>query len=393
MCDDMKMIALCLPAALSYRHDISEGVAANYFRHHRFKLVELPLTGIGKSPFDQVAQLDGIITWTEERDTWLLDYVNQGIPVVNCGMEWMDHPGIANVFFDYPEMHQVVIDHLRDLAVKRVVVMGHDLEFRPQTTASFEEFIALAGNAGLSASRWQLDGKSPVMQPQRLLERVADHKLMDFLRHLPKPSAIFCASDHMAFIVGEAAQELGLMIPDDIMIIGRGNSYQGLFANPPLTSVAGNARGVGEQAALCLMEWLKTGQAPFLRKVVSGSTLHMRESTSGKSGNVALEMARRVIQQEAPTGLSLNEVVHLSKLSAKTFVLRYQEAFGLNPSEEIQDLRYQHCRNLLEELDLSLADVASQCGFSSQAAFSNYFQRHAQMTPSEYRARTKRRAS
>jgi len=93
------------------------------------------------------------------------------------------------------------------------------------------------------------------------------------------------------------------------------------------------------------------------------------------------------------TGLSLNEVVHLSKLSAKTFVHRYQEAFGVNPSEEIQELRYQHCRNLLEEPDVSLADVAAQCGFSSQAAFSNYFQRHAQMTPSEYRARNKRRAS
>ncbi len=393
MRDDLKMIALCLPAALSYRHDISEGVAANYFRDHRFKLVELPLTGIGRSPFDQVAQLDGIITWTEERDTWLLDYVNKGIPVVNCGMEWMDHPGIANVFFDYPEMHQIIIRHLLDLAVKRVVVMGHDLEFRPQTTASFDDFIALATAAGLSASRWQLEGKSPVLQPQRLLERVMDHKLMDFLRQLPRSTAVFCASDHMAFIVSEAAQDLGLIMPDDIMIIGRSNSYQALFAHPPFTSVAGNARGLGEQAALCLMEWLKTGQAPFLQKSVSGSTLHMRESTSGKSGNVALEMARRVIQEQAPTGLSLNEVVHLSKLSAKTFVHRYQEAFGVNPSEEIQELRYQHCRNLLEEPDVSLADVAAQCGFSSQAAFSNYFQRHAQMTPSEYRARNKRRAS
>jgi AraC-like DNA-binding protein len=351
------------------------------------------LTGIGRSPFDQVAQLDGIITWTEERDTWLLDYVNKGIPVVNCGMEWMDHPGIANVFFDYPEMHQIIIRHLLDLAVKRVVVMGHDLEFRPQTTASFDDFIALATAAGLSASLWQLEGKSPVLQPQRLLERVMDHKLMDFLRHLPRSTAVLCASDQMAFIVSEAAQDLGLIMPDDIMIIGRSNSYQALFAHPPLTSVAGNARGIGEQAAHCLMEWLESGQAPFLQKSVSGSTLHMRESTTGKSGNVILEMARRVIQERAPTGLSLNEVVHLSKLSAKTFVHRYQEAFGVNPSEEIQELRYQHCRNLLEEPDVSLADVAAQCGFSSQAAFSNYFQRHAQMTPSEYRARNKRRAS
>lgn len=393
MRDDLKMIALCLPAALSYRHDISEGVAAYYFRQRRFKMVELPLTGIGRSPFDQVAQLDGIITWTEERDTWLLDYVNKGIPVVNCGMEWMDHRGIANVFFDYPEMHQTIIRHLRDLAVKRVVIMGHDLEFRPQTTASFDDFIALATDAGLSASRWQLDGKSPVLQPQRLLERVMDHKLMDFLRHLPRSTAVLCASDQMAFIVSEAAQDLGLVIPDDIMIIGRGNSYQGLFAHPPLTFIAGNARGIGEQAALCLMEWLKTGQAPFLRKSVSGSTLHMCESTTGKSGNVILEMTRRVIQERAPTGVSLNQVVHLSKLSAKTFVHRYQEAFGVNPSEEIQELRYQHCCQLLEEMNLSLADVSSQCGFSSQAAFSNYFQRHAQMTPSEYRAGTKRRAS
>lgn len=109
--------------------------------------------------------------------------------------------------------------------------------------------------------------------------------------------------------------------------------------------------------------------------------------------NVTLEKARRVIQQEAPTGLSLNEVVNLSKLSAKTFVHRYQEAFGVNPSEEIQQLRYQRCCDLLEMPESSLADVALQCGFSSQAAFSNYFQRHAQMTPSEYRTSMKRRAS
>src|SRR3979411_484903 len=51
-----------------------------------------------------------------------------------------------------------------------------------------------------------------------------------------RPTAIFAASDQMAFGVYEAARQLGLRVPDDVSVVGFDDLPQARWSSPPLTT-------------------------------------------------------------------------------------------------------------------------------------------------------------
>ena len=51
------------------------------------------------------------------------------------------------------------------------------------------------------------------------------------------PTAIFAASDQTAIGVYQAAEELGLRIPEDISVVGFDNLRETVYLNPPLTTI------------------------------------------------------------------------------------------------------------------------------------------------------------
>lgn len=59
---------------------------------------------------------------------------------------------------------------------------------------------------------------------------------------------------------------------------------------------------------------------------------------------------------------------------------------GMNLGYYIRSLRLQLIGNQLSRHEVRLAEVADACGFSSQAAFSQFFLRHMGMSPRAYRA-------
>jgi transcriptional regulator GlxA family with amidase domain len=91
-----------------------------------------------------------------------------------------------------------------------------------------------------------------------------------------------------------------------------------------------------------------------------------------------------LIEREAVRGVSLGELVAASGLSTKTLVRRYQAAFGVDPIDEVNKLRLAEAKRLLVAGDMKVADVAAKCGFSSQAAFNNYFRRHGGCSPTAF---------
>ena len=75
-----------------------------------------------------------------------------------------------------------------------------------------------------------------------LLEGVADERSglalgAQLLARAPRPTAILCATDRMAFGVFRAAREAGLQVPRDLSVIGHDNISTGAFTEPPLTTM------------------------------------------------------------------------------------------------------------------------------------------------------------
>lgn len=81
------------------------------------------------------------------------------------------------------------------------------------------------------------------------------------------------------------------------------------------------------------------------------------------------------------------ELAARARLGERTFLRRFQKATGLTPTEYIQHLRVGRARELLEQTELALDEVAWRVGYVDAGAFRKVFLRLMGLTPGEYRRR------
>jgi LacI family transcriptional regulator len=75
------------------------------------------------------------------------------------------------------------------------------------------------------------------------------------------PTAIFAANDQTAMGVYQAAQEVGMRIPEDLSVVGFDNLRESLFLKPPLTTVNQFIQEMGTIAVDILVKLIK-GKTP-----------------------------------------------------------------------------------------------------------------------------------
>jgi LacI family transcriptional regulator len=380
-----KTIALIFPVNVGYSQMLTAGVIERHVELRNWNFINLPRHTAGVSPLPEGNfPIDGAIVWCEPRDVFVRELAQRGIPVINCGMEWADEPGVVRVSPHIDDVNQMIITHFQSLGLKRLVILGHGLSTRPATQGVLQAMADIAQDMGMDAVVRDIGGeKGPGADPRRLLCYAEETHLQKLLRSLPTPSGIYCSGDYMGHLVCSVASYCGFRVPEDFAIMGGGGEVIGELSHPPLTSVLAPMRAIGRRAVDLMVEWISTGHIAESQVIVRGADLIERESTVGKSGRTVLAAIRRYIEENAIKGISINELVERSQLSAKTFNREYWNAFGIKPLDEVNQLRIAQARRLLMENKYSIGEVARRCGFSSQAAFYNYFSRHTGMKPSQ----------
>ncbi len=109
------------------------------------------------------------------------------------------------------------------------------------------------------------------------------------------------------------------------------------------------------------------------------------EEAHGSSAPGWLRRVRELLQDsylEAPglaalAGVAGVHPVHLSR--------EFHRHFHMTIGEFIRKRRIEHASELLSNSDLSLAEIASTCGFSDQSHFCALFKKHSGMTPAKFR--------
>ena len=100
-------------------------------------------------------------------------------------------------------------------------------------------------------------------------------------------TAVVCGDDLYAYGVMRACRALGIVIPDDLSLVGFNDLPYSELAAPPLTSVNLFATKLGAEAARLLQRYMRTGKPPRSRQLET--SLVIRESTAA-----APRSARRV---------------------------------------------------------------------------------------------------
>ena len=111
----------------------------------------------------------------------------------------------------------------------------------------------------------------------------------------------------------------------------------------------------------------------------------------GRRPGPGLARVREALHAAPARDYSLPELSQIAQLSAYHLVRSFHDAYGLPPAAYQRDLRLQQARRRLHG-ELSIASVATECGFCDQAHLGRWFKRTYGVTPAAYRRAVKARA-
>jgi len=221
--------------------------------------------------------VDALVVASCSSEEDVLQSANREAPVIlvdrrvgNRGAFWL-------VGSDDLLVGELATQHLIDIGRRRIAFIGA-AGFSP-TNDRQSSYLAVLARAGL-----KVPAKGMLRLPQN---EESNHVLgAQFMRQLlklkPQPDAVFCYNDPTAWGATVAILEAGLRIPEDIAVVGCGNSVHNDFFRVPLTSVDLNSAHMGQEAANLALRAIrersqKVGHSPIA--VLLRPTLVVREST------------------------------------------------------------------------------------------------------------------
>jgi AraC family transcriptional regulator len=91
------------------------------------------------------------------------------------------------------------------------------------------------------------------------------------------------------------------------------------------------------------------------------------------------------IEKSPERDLSIEALAKIAGLSAHYFADRFHQSTGFTPHQYVSRRRVERAQHLLRNPELSLAEVAYRCGFTSQSQFTTVFRRFTGTTPGKFR--------
>jgi DNA-binding LacI/PurR family transcriptional regulator len=202
------------------------------------------------------AAVDGFLIYSTPRnDPRVESALARRLPVVTVDQPHC--PGTPFVGIDDRGAARSAAAHLRELGHRRVGVL------------SFITTLDRAGTLQLDMSVERLEGYreglGDLWNPELVrtcrpnAPRPARRATLELLQEPDPPTAILAMSDILALGALEAADELGIAVPDRLAVVGFDDSAVALQATPPLTTVAQPHEEKGRLATEWLIEAIERG--------------------------------------------------------------------------------------------------------------------------------------
>src|SRR5262245_7291697 len=149
-----------------------------------------------------------------------------------------------------------------------------------------------------------------------------------------------------------------------------------LAVNDELTADAAGGRLAAESLAnLLAVHLIRNASAPR----------PPARRTDGALPRGKLRAVLEYIEEHLDAGLTLDQLAAVAHLSPCHFARQFKAATGLPPHQYVIARRVERARQLLQQGDHSLAEVAACTGFSDQSQFCNHFKRLVGVTPGRFR--------
>ncbi|MEO9528129.1 LacI family DNA-binding transcriptional regulator [Roseibium sp.] len=200
------------------------------------------------SQIDGMICLDGGLSHSEIQ--LFRDNGVSGRVVFAC--EWVHGLDLPSVRSDNVRGARLAVQHLHDLGHRKIAhVTGPEdnVLTHARRTGMLEERARL----GLPArEEWIIRGDFSLASG-----RLAAHRILEMT---DRPTAVFCASDQVAFGLISTLTANGVRVPEDMSVIGFDDIDLSEFYVPALTTVRQDRRALGARAASLLLNCIDVGE-------------------------------------------------------------------------------------------------------------------------------------
>jgi len=227
----------------------------------------------------QDPSIAGAIVWESGGPEFLSAYrelADAHIPVVFIDREPAGHFDVDVVACNHRRGAMKVVRHLIDLGHRDIMMLVND-EHVSSVRDRIQGYRDALDEAGIAfRANYLLEWNEEQRTPGNPVREAAVNALLA----MPQPpTAIFVINDLMALNLKEALEERGILVPQDISLVGFDWLMRWVPSGGELTTVAQPFDAIGRTAAECLLQRIRSGAQYVARHILLEAALVARATT------------------------------------------------------------------------------------------------------------------
>lgn len=246
-----KLILFNLPFGLNpFFNEIFQGAKAS--AHQRGYSILINQDHMNANTYPKMERLirdlkpSGII-FLNHIDRELTDKLLSIIPFVRCCDYDIDNKRISSVGVDDFKAATMVMDYLFSLNVRKIAFISSPLNYTDVKQRKSGYLNALQMRNIRPVDSW-------IVQLPEISYDMAYSVATQILSNRFRPEAIFAATDILAAAVVNAARDLGIDVPSELIVVGYDNTEYSRISNPAITTVNVSKFQIGFSACELLID-------------------------------------------------------------------------------------------------------------------------------------------
>ena len=304
-------------------------------------------------------------------------YLRQVVPTPESPCVITNNPAVSHMAFE----------HLKERGFRHFAFCGFNgADYSDERRDSFVQYVTEAGLRChvFDERRMPAGGNTAKFEHEGLTD---NERVARWLKELPKPVGLMACNDMRGQQVLNACRAVGVVVPDEIAVVGADNDETLCdLSDPPLSSVVPDAERIGYEAA-GLLDLMMAGKKPKqCELLINPSGVVTRRSTEVLAiEDRQIAAAARFIREHACEGIDVSHILRAVPLSRSTLERRFTSIMGHSPKHEILRVRLNRAKQLLAESDFTLELIAEKVGLQHTEYLGRIFKKKFGLTPARFR--------
>ena len=371
-------VAIELHWNLSWHLDTYQGIA-DYGNEHGWKcFVDPYLYGVTEGT--KLSEFDGLIgRFTDEIVTRA---TASGVPALNLVQRDGDLPTVK---IDGAACVQLACDHLVAQGYSRLGYITHTTASQRIQTTWKQIFEQTAETYALPKPICMPFGEEELEDPD--LYREIRQRITRWITEQKKPIGLLVYQAGIARHLIHICEQLEIKVPEEVGIVAHDADQQTATSiAPTLSAIDLDCWEWGYQAAARLDRLMQGNTTEPRIQTVAPRRVVVRESSNAfVFDDLLVSQAMHHIAANSRQTLSGEQIAAELGVSRRTLDRRFEVALGRTLNQEVIRLRIQQLERVLSESEMTMARIAELFGFGSASQFTQFFKKHAGMTPTDYR--------